>query len=455
MVDTVIKNAKIVSNGEVFSGGIAITDGKITSISNDSNLPKADRTIDARGNYAFPGFMDCHLHMGWPNWPLDTAAEKDTIAAAFGGVTTILNRMNDYGSLVKAVGDLKNTMHNNGYVDFTIQVPIYDDDQIAEIPNLFKMGICGFKFYIPYKGVFAQGLSKGYGIDDGIVYSGMTEIAKLGYPARAQVHCENPEPAFKLRDKLQKQGRQDLAAYAEARPNWLEEEAALRCVYFAKITKCPLHIVHMSTKEIVDVARKARGEGLDVVTEAQPQYLSITKNGPYGIIGKVNPPLRDWDDIEGVWQGIKKGVIELIGSDHAPVPKKDKLELWDAIVGMAAVETYMAVMVTEGVHKGRIAVEKLAEICATNVAKVYGLYPKKGTLMPGSDADITIVDLNKEVTVRAEKLHHINDCTPYEGMKLKGWPLLTMVRGQPIMQDDQLVGRKGFGEFASFRDLQR
>lgn len=440
-----IKNGMVALPQGIVSAGVAVDEGKIVAVAKDANLPGADETIDAGGNFILPGMIDPHLHIGWPDWPFDEGCVKDTAASAFGGVTTVINRLTEPGSLVEAVRERRRTMEERSHVDFALQVAVFDEDQIGEIPGLFEMGVCGFKFYIPYRGI--EVVPPIVGIDDGILYLGLEEIAKLGHPARAQVHCENVEPSFKLRERLMKEGREDLAAWHDARPNFIEEESMRRCLFFAKITGCPLHIVHLSTKESIGVARRAKAEGMDVVTEMQPQYLTLTKHGDYGVLGKVNPPLRDRDDIEALWEGVGRGMVDVIGSDHAPCARKHKRELWSATVGFAGVETYIPVMMTEGVLRGRISLAKLVEMCSSNVAKVFGLYPRKGALLPGADADLVIFDLEKEVEVTADRLHHISDFTPYEGRRLRGWPILTMVRGNVVMRNGELIGKPGDGKF--------
>lgn len=448
MADIVITNCKIVSPDGIFQGGIAIQGEKIIAISSNSEtLPPARKKIDAKLNYVMPGVIDVHCHVGWPDWAIDEAYRKDSEAAAMGGVTTIIDRLTlPPGSLVDQIfgrGKRKDILEKTSYVDVALQASLFTQEQIEEVPDLVKRGIIGFKFYIPYRG--PEAVPPMVGIDDGIVYFGFEKIAKCGLPAHAQIHAENIEIFFKFKDKYLKAKKK--VSWHDTRPNFCEVEPLIRCGYFAKVTGCPVYVVHMSVKEGPEIIAKLRGEGVNIVAETCPQYLVCTKDNTDRILGKVNPPIRTKEDNEGLWEGIRKGLITNLGSDHAPCSKKHKKEFWSAVVGMAGIETLLPVMLSEGVNKGRISLEKLVEIACYNNAKQFGLLRKKGTLSVGSDADLLIVDLKKKVKVGAKRLHHISDFTPYEGWEITGWPILTMVRGKVIMEEGKLVGESGYGKY--------
>jgi len=446
-VDTIIKNCKIVNPDGISQTGIAINKGKIVAMARDDMLPEAERIIDAQGNYLIPGVIDAHCHVGWPDWPIDQAYKKDTEAAAMGGVTTIIDRVTlPPGSLVDQIfgyGGRKSVLEKNSYVDIALQACLFTDEQVEEIPELVKRGIIGFKFYIPYRG--AEAVPPMVGIDDGLVYFGFKKIAQVGYPAFAQIHAENIEVFFKYKNEALKEGRN--VTWYDVRPNFVEIEPLIRCGYFSKITGCPVYVVHMSAKEGPLVTVKLNSEGANLIAETCPQYLTLTKDNTDKILGKVNPPLRTEEDNESMWEGIRRGIITNLGSDHAPCTLKHKKEFWSAVVGFAGVELLLPVMLSEGVNKGKISLEKLVEIACYNNAKQFALLPKKGTLSVGADADIVIIDLHKEIKVTAKNLHHISDFTPYEGWKIKGWPVLTMVRGKVVMEDRKLVGELGYGTY--------
>jgi dihydropyrimidinase len=340
-------------------------------------------------------------------------------------------------------GMRKDLLEKNAHVDVALQACIFTDDHIGDIPQLVERGIVGFKFYLPYKG--SEVVPPQVGIDDGIVYVGFEKIAQCGKPAHAQIHAENVEIFFKLKERFLKEERE--VSWYDTRPNLCEIESILRCGYFAKITGCPVYVVHMSTKEGPEIVGRLRGEGVDIVAETCPQYLVCTKDNTHRILGKVNPPLRTKEDNESLWEGIRRGLVTTLGSDHAPCLKRHKAEFWSAVVGMAGVQTLLPVMLSEGVNKGRITLEKLVEIACYNNAKQFGLFPRKGAIRVGSDADLVIIDLKKTVKIEVEKLRQLSDFSPYEGWEITGWPVLTMVRGKIVMEDGQLTAEPGYGRF--------
>jgi len=442
-----IKNAKIltITKGIIEKGTILIEDGKIASVTSEAQTPQADKTIDAGGRYVLPGIIDPHIHIGWPDWPVDEEVRKTTGAAAFGGCTTAKHFLIEGGSIVEKLDEHISVLEKNAYMDVGFHGSIFSDDHIAEIPKLARRGITSFKFFIPYRGAEATGGL--VGIDDGIVYFGFEEIAKLGKPAMAMVHCENIEIFFKYKKKLLKEGEAGRLHWTDTRPNFCEVEAMIRTLYFAKVTGCPLYIVHASVRETGEVVSKARAEGVDVVVETCPHYLNKTVEDSDHVLDKLNPPIRHKEDGVQLWKDLANGTIDCVGTDHAPCAKKHKTDFWNAVVGFAGIETLLPAMLSEGVNKDRISINRLVEVCSRNTAKVFGLLPRKGTLTPGADADLVIVDMNKTVKVTADKLHYICDITPFEGWTLKGWPTLTMVRGNVVMEDGELTEKPGYGKF--------
>lgn len=446
-VDTVIKGGNVITQEGIASLGIAILNGKIVALGEDGSLPPGEREIDVKGKYIMPGAIDAHCHVGWPDWPLDEAYQKDTLAAAIGGVTTVIDRVTlPPGSLMRQIfgeNGRKEDAEKNAYVDIALQACLFTVEQIEEVPALCDSGICGFKFYLPYRG--PEAVPPMVGIDDGIVYCGFKKIAEAGPPAFAQIHAENIEIFFKLKESIVTKGLE--VTWADTRPNFAEIEPLLRCGYFGAITGCPVYVVHMSAAEGPSTIRKLRAEGATVIGETCPQYLTLTKNNTDRTLGKVNPPLRTEADNEAMWKGIRDGIITNLGSDHAPCALKHKTEFWSAVVGFAGIETMLPVMLSEGVNKGRISFEKLAEIMCYNNAKQFGLLPRKGVIAVGADADIVVIDLNKTAKVTARTLHHISDFTPYEGWEIKGWPVLTMVRGTVVMENGRVMVEPGYGRY--------
>lgn len=443
MVELVIKNCKVVKPDGILDAGIAVENGRIVQISPDSFLPEAREEYDAEGNYVIPGVIDPHVHISWPDWDFKEDTVATTKAAAAGGVTTIMHYLNEPGSLQKAFLTKKQICEENSLVDFAYHAGIYSEDQIDEIPSFSKNGICSFKFYIPYRG--AEAVPPLVGIDDGIVYLGFEAISKLGFPGMAMVHAENIEVFFKLKDRIIKNGLADKVDWTDTRPNFSEAEAIRRSAYLAKITDCPLYVVHMSTAEGVEEILRARDEGVTVIAETCPQYLLLNRKADR-ILGKVNPPLRDEKDNQALWEAVQKGIIDCLGTDHASCARRHKTEFWSAVVGMAGIQLFLPLMLSEGVNKQRLTLNQLVRLTSYNIAQIFGL-PNKGRIEVGADADLVIVDLNRKYTVRAKELHHISDFTPYEDWELTGMPVLTAVRGQVVMRDLKVVGTPGIGRY--------
>lgn len=449
MAKTLIKNGYVVSPNTTTKMNVVIENGVITELT-AYDVEGADQVIDAQGKYLIPGLIDSHMHIGWPDWELVKAYQTDTMAGAKGGVTTVVDRVTlPPGSIEDQIFGKDGRidfLEKYSYIDAAIQCCIYTLDDIKEIPTLVARGITGFKFYIAYRG--SEAVAPIVGIDDGIIFQGFKKIGETGNGAMAQIHAENIELFFKQKEiVLQDEKLRDTILWADMRPNYMELEAIIRCAYFAKVNNCPMYIVHLSTQEGPDLVKRLQGEGIDITVETCPQYLVMNKYESDRILSKVNPPIRTKEDNEALWKGIRDGVITNLGSDHAPCSTKHKQEFWSATVGMSGIETMLPVMLSEGVNKGRISMEKLVEISSYNNAKVFKLLPKKGLIDIGYDADIVMVDKDKEWVVRNEDLSNISDFTPYEGWTLKGKPVMTMLRGEIIMQDGEIKGKPGFGQF--------
>ncbi|MGI6581520.1 MAG: dihydroorotase [Erysipelotrichaceae bacterium] len=450
MSKILFKDGNVVSPDSTRKLDVLIDGEKIVKIGQSICENDADHIIDAKGKYLIPGLIDTHVHIGWPDWNIPESYEKESISAAFGGVTTMIDRMNlDNGPIEEQIfkeGGRIDVLEANSYVDCALQCALYTPENLEEIPSLYEKGILGFKFYIPYRG--KEAVPPQVGIDDGIIYFGFDKIAKTSKYAQAQVHAENIEIFFQYKDKiLQDEEFNKIVRWAETRPNFVELEAIIRCAYFAKITGATLYIVHLSTKEGPELIEKLRGEGINIIAETCPQYLVMNYDDADRILSKVNPPIRTKEDNQGLWDGINKGIIETLGSDHAPCAKKHKQEFWSAVVGMAGIETMLPIMLTEGVNKERITLEKLVEISSYNCAKYFNLLPRKGLIDVGYDADIVMVDLDKEYTLSIDDLHSLSDFSPYDGWKMKGAPVLTMVRGKVVVENGMLKTEKGHGKF--------
>jgi dihydroorotase-like cyclic amidohydrolase len=439
------------------SGGLAVQDERILQIGSDASLPKAKQDIDARGLIIFPGLIDPHTHIGLGT-PRDEATFKsdirtESIAAAVGGVTTLISTFQMQFNPKTCIPEhnvVKQIAKENSIIDYKFTVFPLGDGLLDEIPKLVnEEGITSFKFPLLYAG--PEG--KYYGVpwfDLGYVYRGFEAIAKVGPPALAMIHAEEGAIIEVLKERLKAAGRTDLKAWSESRPGTCEAIHVLTSGLIAMEVGVPLYVVHTSAKESVDAIAYLKSKGVRVYGETCPHYIApITKDADVGIIGKVNPPLRGLDDCERLWKGIYEGTIVTIGSDHGVHFKKDKEEkgIWDCRPGLAGIGAILPIMVSEGINKGRITFEDMAKLCAENTARLFGIYPKKGVLSPGSDADIVIIDPKREWTMGVANMKGGSDISVWEGRTVKGKAVKTFVRGRLVVEDGETVIEPPHGTF--------
>jgi dihydroorotase (multifunctional complex type) len=453
-VDTAITNCKLVRHDEIVNAGLAIDNGKVVAIAKDAALPAADNTIDAKDNYVIPGVVDAHVHLEYPpGVDPQSNIENETRACAAAGCTTIIHLLAPADDILSKAREFVGFYEAHGFVDLALSARIYSRDNISQIKHLHDYGIMNVKLLLPYKGSEAVWKGRVGGIDDGIVYLTFKEVGRLaqeGGKTFVRVHCENAEIFFKMKEEFQDKGIEP-SSWNEVRPRVCEAEAMRKCLYLAAVTACPIYIVHMTIKEGVGLIDQARAKGVNVVAETCVQYLTLNTANVDRVLSKINPPLREPDDNRALWKALKAGSINVVATDHAPVPRSLKTQFWDATVGIPGAEMFLPVMLSEGVNKGRISLEKVVEVCCYNPARQFGLAPRKGTLSIGSDADLVIVDLNREAEAPQKPLYSNADFCLFGGRKLKGWPILTMLRGRTIAQNGKIVVKDGNGRYIPAR----
>jgi len=446
IADLTIRNCQIVRHDGIFPAGIAIEGGKIASVSKDDILPKARREVDARGKYLFPGLIDPHCHLGLYR-PFDEDCRSETRAAAAGGVTLVITMLLHQGSYPDHILTQKAIAENESMVDFAFDCRMILDRHIEEIEECAHIGVSSFKFHTGYRGTEVINLGQ-LGPDDAFLYRGFEAAAVVERPAR--VHCENTQIINSRRKQLERQGRIDLSAWYEARPRLVEIMDILKVIEITKRTRNRLCIVHMSSLEGVAAVADAQTKGVEVLGETCPHYLCFTKDEPWGILGKVNPSIKDDDCRQALWQGIAQGVIGSIGTDHCAVEESRKRgngDIWSALAGFPGMQTMLPALISEGYEKGRLKLEDIARLCSYNTARFYGFYPRKGVIEVGADADLSIVDLDKTVTYHPSLSYSSSGFDLFTGRTLRGWPVLTMVRGQIVFDDGKIVGTPGMGRF--------
>lgn len=448
--DIVIKNCKIVRHDGILDAGLAIKNGKITAIAQSSELPDAETVIDGKGNHVIPGVVDAHVHLQYPpGIDPESNIKSETRACAAGGCTTLIHLLAPADDIKEEAKQFVGLYEKNAYVDLALSARIYTRQHIEQISEVYDYGINSVKLLLPYKGSEAVWQGRVGGIDDGIVYLTFKEVARLAKEGRnlfVRVHCENVEIFLAMKEEyLQK--NLEPGSWNEVRPRVCEQESMQKCLYLAGVTGCPIYVVHMTVKEGLPLLAKAKAEGVNVVTETCVQYLTQNTDCVDPILSKVNPPIREPDDNEKLWEAVRDGSIDVVATDHAPVPKSMKQEFWDAIPGMPGVETFLPLMLSEGVNKGRISLEKLVDVCCYKPARKFGLTPQKGILNVGSDADLVLIDMKKEAKAPENPVYSNSDFSTVAGKKITGWPVMTMVRGNIVVKDQKIIGESGFGRY--------
>lgn len=438
--DVIIKNGLVVTGTKIQKTDIGIKGEKIAAI--QSSLPDKEvgRVIEASGKYVMPGVIDVHTH---PVYEDDMGGLA--VTAAHGGTTTLIHY-----AYAKPGMKLVDTLHRfkdeglkKSCLDFAIHGALFDPaNQVEEIPKAFHLGVTSFKMFMTYAKLKWM-------TDDYWLAAAMDLIGANG--GLAMVHAENGLVTDYFEDRSLKKREDPKKVFVKTRPDYLEAEAIFRAITIAMVTHCPLYVVHLSTAKGVVPVQRAREEGQVVYAESCPQYLSLTdrdlqKKGP---LAKIGPPLRFDSDRFALWKAIRGGIIDVIASDHAPKAKKIDDPFFEAAYGSAQAETMLSVAYDEGINSGWIGPCQLVRLLSENPAKIFGFYPKKGTILKGSDADLVLFDPTEIQEIRQKKLHSGAPYTVYEGRKCLGKPVLTMQRGKIVVENGEMKGLPGTGKFLS------
>ena len=451
-LDLIVDNGiLVIPKTGLFRGCLGIQQGKIVGLYDSPAGLTFREKIDAGGRYILPGLVEPHVHYGYRG-NLKDHLQTETASAALGGITTVIPFYRDIENptgLYENIPSIKKLAEAQAYIDFSLHLLLITRRQLLNVKKYFyEFGIPSFKFYMAYKGEDAKSIGLvGNETDDGFLFEAFSKLA--GIPgALACVHAENIEIVLPLIKQFKEQNKNGLSVWSECRPNISEWESVHRAVTFAGVAGCPLYVAHLSTHESIKEVRILKTKYKNIFSETCPHYLTLTKDAPLGNLAKVNPPLRDSEDIEALWQGIVDGAIDTMGSDHCPFRREDKQgQIWDAKTGFPGSATLLPVLLNEGVHKRGLSLEKVAEITSYNPARIFHLFPQKGTLQIGSDADLCILDLSLKKTVHHQDLKSYSDFSLYEGLTLQGWPVMTLVRGQVVMKDGQITISPGHGRF--------
>lgn len=442
-LDILVRGGGIVSPHATIRADVGIAQGEIAWVGRDEWSPPARRVIDASGRYVLPGIVDPHVHMTSPGTVEQFCVEQMPSMVA-GGVTTCIHFAETYDSYLPQLEEHRRDVDAHSLMDVGFHAILMKDIHLRELARcVAEFGVISYKMYPAAGG--AELYPGTLSVDDGFMYKAFREIARLGPGTVAMAHCENWEIAKALTEELQASGRTDPGVWTECRPDFCEEDGMRRAIFLAGVTRCPLYIVHSSIGKTAELVAQARRDGIDVVAETCPHYLTIHRDHPLAMEAKYYPAVKQEKDVEALWQGLRDGWISTIGSDHIPMKEIGGADIWATEGGIPGSGTILPVLLSEGVNQGRISLEKLVEVCCFNPAKTFGLAPRKGAIAPGSDADLVIVDLGRRVTLTPERLHA--DIVLYDGWELQGWPTLTMVRGEIVMEDGEITGRPGVGRY--------
>ena len=450
-MDLVVKNAKIVTATATFDSDIGIENGKVSSLSKEIR-PSGTKVWDARGMMVIPGGIDAHTHMELPVMGTSSADDfySGTVAASCGGVTTIVDFVDTKPgqTMVEGLADYRSRADRKAVIDYGLHMMFKGQNigEIDKVPEIVNRGVPSFKVYTAYR-------SRGLMLDDEDISKVMKKVAGAG--GLVAVHAESEEIIQRLIQENVSAGHTQPIYHALSRPAEAEAEAISRVTRLAKASGASLYIVHLSSKAGREEVEKARSNGTDVFAETCPHYLVFTdevyrqKDGRNFV---MSPALKKADDRAALWEGLKAGgVIETVGSDHCPFTKAEKDWGKDDFTripnGVPGTEVIIPILYSEGVRKGRITIFDMVRVTSDAPARRFGLGPSKGTIEVGSDADLAVIDPNKRVRLTADVLHTKIDYSIYDDVRTQGYPVLTVSRGEIVMEDGEFVGQKGRGKF--------
>jgi dihydropyrimidinase len=452
-LDTIIRNGTVVTATDTYKSDVGIGGDKVVAIAQELNAENATKVIDAAGKYVMPGGIDVHTHLDMPFGGTTSADdfETGTIAAAFGGTTTLIDFAIQYkGQTLRHAFDAwMKKADGKAAIDYAFHCIITElgDAQLDEMGALVREGVPTFKLFMAYPGVFM--------LDDGSIFKAMSAAAKYG--GMICMHAENGGAIDVIVKQALAEGKRAPKYHALTRPTTAEGEATSRAIALAEMAGAPVYIVHLSCNDALEKVREARDRGLPAYAETCPQYLYLSLDnmdapGFEGAKYVFTPPLREKWHQDKLWKGLANDTLQVVSTDHCPFCFKEQKEMGkDDFTkipnGGPGIENRLSLIYSGGVNGGRFSPNRFVQLVSTAPAKLFGLFPRKGTIAVGSDADIVIFDPDAEEVISA-KTHHMRvDYSMFEGIRVKGVPKLVLSRGRVIIDNGKFTGRAGSGEF--------
>ncbi|WP_371504529.1 dihydroorotase family protein [Nitrosopumilus adriaticus] len=453
--DTVIIDSHVILPQGMVDKNIIIDEGKIVGLTHDT--PACDNKINGNGLISVPGPIDTHVHYGVYS-PINEAAKTESHAAAIGGITTMMRMLRLVDPFTKSLQAQLEAASKYHYVDYAIHASIFTKTQINEMNFCVDKGITSFKIYMNLGGEIGHVymdmppdsfdlVAAQVDVTDEIVEQTVKTAASLGCPVL--VHAEDYESCG-CGIKTAKEKNQDgLHAWSESRSPEFEAKAIKTVSKFGRDYNCVIYFVHIGSERALAQIEEERKLGTKIFVETCPHYLTLSYEKQQGYLAKVMPPIRTEKDSKAVWSALSNNLINTIGTDHVANQLKLKLggdDVWGALAGFPGIGTVLPILLNDGVNQNRITLEQFVKFTSQNAAQIFGMYPQKGTLEKNSDADITMIDLKKEKKVTSDLFGGFSDYIVYEGRILKGWPVKTLVRGEIIADNFEVIGKLGHGK---------
>ena len=451
--DSVIIDSHVIHQSGIIEKNIVINEGKIVAFTTD--IPSCDKKINAAGLVSIPGLIDTHMHYGVYS-PIDIAATTESRVAAIGGVTTMMRMLRLDGSFSMNLQQQLKASSDSHYVDYAIHASIFNQTQIDEMKLCVENGITSFKLYMNLGGEIGHVymemnpgetklIESHVDVNDEIIENVVKNAANLNCPVL--VHAEDYQECACGIKTAKEKNRDGLNAWSESRSPDSEAKSIKKISEYARKYNSIVYFVHIGSSRALEQITIERENGTKIFVETCPHYLTLSHETQDGYLAKVMPPIRTQNDISSVWEAISKNQINTIGTDHVANQLKLKIDgdsVWDALAGFPGVGTLLPILLSEGVNKNKISLNQLVELTSYNASKIFGM-TSKGKIDAGYDADITIIDMKKEQKADSFLFDGFSDYLVYDGWVLKGWPVKTIVRGEIISEDFEIVGKRGFG----------